>query len=157
MEEEIEKLKNKQKEIKYKDESNGMEIEENISNNLNSEINENNSFNNFQNNFMSNGMFPQRIDNGNSLINNFLGQNIINVCFRIDGITMISIPAYPNDKLRDLFSLALKRNNLMDLEIGGYKFFYDAKNITKKVLSNESISSLNFNNNRIIEVQTWNR
>ena len=156
LEEEIKKLKNEHEDIKYNDESNGMEmnIDEDISNNLTSERSENNSFNNFQNNFMNNGQFPQRIDNGNGFINNFFEQKIINVCFRIDGITTISIPAYPNDKLRDLFSLALRKNNLMDLEIGGYKFFYDAKNITKKVLSNESISSLNLNNNKIIEVQT---
>lgn len=104
------------------------------------------------NNLASNGMFFYQLCDNNKIINNFIGNNIINICFKIDGKPLISAPASPNDKLGDVFMLALKRKNKIYLSSKKYSFFYDVRNITDKFSSNESINSLNLTNNCIIEV-----
>ena len=166
LEEEINNLKKYHESINYNDENknNGMEIEEKIidnNNNLNHNNNNNNNYNNNNPNyqfnpffFKSNGMNLQRVAQNNGFINNFVADNIINVFFRIDGKNKLNIPAYPNDKLKDLFSLALKRNNFTDIGIDGFKFFLGVRNISSNFISNDPISSLNLMDNCIIEVHT---
>ena len=88
------------------------------------------------------------------IIDNNVANNKINVVFRIDGKKKLSVPAYPNDRLKDLFSLALKRNDLLDIGIDGFKFFLGVRNISSNFISNDPISSLNLIDNWIIEVHT---
>ena len=166
MEEEINNLKKYHESINYNDENknNGMEIEEKIidNNNLNLNNNNNNNYNNNNPNyqfnpffFKRNGMNMQRVAQNNCFINNFVANNIINVFFRIDAKKKLNVQASPNDRLKDLFSLALKRNDLLDIGIDGFKFFLGVRNISSNFISNDPISSLNLIDNWIIEVHTW--
>ena len=141
LEDEMKNLRNMFEQINYNNQNNGMEIE---------------NINFTPNNLESNGMFlpPEPQNNNNGLINNFLGEKIINICFKIDGKINISAQAKPNDKLGDLFMSALIKNNLMHLYNEKYTFIYDARNITDKYSYNESINTLHLIDNCIIEVHS---
>ena len=90
----------------------------------------------------------------NTLVNNFYEQKIINICFKIDSQSPLSIPALPSDRLKDLFLSALQRNNFSVIGISGFTFFYNSKNVTSYFSNNKTITSLNLTNNAIINVHT---
>ena len=90
----------------------------------------------------------------NTLVNNFYEQKIINICFKIDSQSPLSIPALPSDRLKDLFLSALQRNNFSVIGISGFTFFYNSKNVTGYFSNNKTITSLNLTNNAIINVHT---
>ena len=117
------------------------------------------------NNFQShNQFFPNQIYNNNfgrfnenMQINNFFissQREIINIFFIIDNKRRISVPVYPNDKLKDAFITSLKKNNIFFFDIKEFRFKYNTKDITQNFINNDYISSLNLRNNSQIEVHT---
>lgn len=91
-------------------------------------------------------------DRNKRIFNNFINQPIINICFKIDNQFSISVPAYPTDRLGNLFSLALTKNNIHFPWHEHYKFFFDARNVSSNFKNNDLVTSLNLNNNCVIQV-----
>ena len=95
----------------------------------------------------------RNLNNQNKRIfNNFINQSIINICFKIDNQFSISVAAYPTDRLGNLFSLALTKNNIHFPWHEHYKFYFDAQNVSNNFKNNDLVTSLNLNNNCIILV-----
>ena len=95
-------------------------------------------------------------NNDNKFINNFVDQQIINICFKINSQICLSIQANPSDRFKDLFIAAIKKNNFNypDNDINLFKFYYGPKNVSTYFINNDKIDSLYLKNICIIDVYT---
>ena len=117
---------------------------------MNNDNNSNiNNYSDTNNNYEISFISEQRIINPNQIIHN-RGIGPINICFKIEGKDMISIPAYGSDLLRNVFLKALQKINLN--WINSYKLYFNGKDVTSFFLSNYTITSLNLVDNSIIFV-----
>ena len=172
----IEQLKNEHEQIKYINKNNNenkMDIEETINSNLTLRENGMNQVKLSKNEMIEMikdkssikrelGKFKNKENlggnqnNDNKFINNFVDQQIINICFKINSQICLSIQANPSDRFKDLFIAAIKKNNFNypDNDINLFKFYYGPKNVSTYFINNDKIDSLYLKNICIIDVYT---
>ena len=172
----IEQLKNEHEKIKYINKNNNedkVDIEETINNNLTLKENGMNQVKLSKNEKIEMikdkssikrelGKFKNKENLGgnqnhdNRFINNFVDQQIINICFKINSQNCLTIPANPSDRFKDLFIAATKKNNYhySDNDINHFKFYYGPKNVSTYFINNDKVDSLYIKNTCIINVYT---